>query len=424
MLGSCGGVGDVTTIAPLVRPGDRKGSGMASTAADGGITRLERRSAVRFSEEEYKWRLERLHGVLASKEVDVYVATVPEHLNYFSGFDPTGLLYYQQLIWTRALEQPILLTHRAESELARITCWIDDIRVWHHGEDPFLHTLEILSEIGVEQRATFALELDNWYLKSSTYLRLAEAFPAARFVDVTTAVQDLRVKKSSAEIEYMRKAAAFADVGMAAALETIRPGVRETDVNAAVVGALARVGSEYPAFPNPLIGSGPRSGLFHGLPSERVIEDGDPILLEITGVSARYNSNIVRTPVAGRASARVRELYKIVEDAYQRGLEAVRPGVPVGVIDRICKEARAGYEDYIPARSGFGVELAYPPTWIGSLSILEGDPHVLEPGVVFALEPSIAQYEGVTVNIGNNILVTPDGAEELHRSPKELLELA
>jgi len=387
------------------------------------VNRLETGSSLRFSIEEYRARVERLRDELTKRGLDAYIGTVPEHLNYFSGFDPTGLLYYQQLFLTPDLDQPILLTHRAESELARITCWIDDIRIWRHGEDPFVRTREIIAELGLQKSATIGLELDNWYLKSSTYLRLADEYPEARFVDVTTLGMDLRLRKSPAEIEYMRKAAEFADLGMAAALETIRPGVRETDVNVAIQVALAGVGSEYPAFPNPLIGSGPRSGLFHGLPTERVMEAGDPVLLEITGVVARYNSNIVRTPIAGKASNRVRELYKIVEDAYQRGLEAVRPGVPAGEIDRICRQARAGYEEYIPARSGFGVELGYPPTWIGSLSILEGDPHILEPGIVFALEPSIAQYEGMTINIGNNILVTEDGAEELHHSPAELLEL-
>lgn len=385
------------------------------------MEQLASKSVLRFSLDEYKSRVERFQDALGARGVDIYLGTVPEHFNYFSGFDPSGVFYYQQQFMKVHGEQPILLVHKAESELARTTSWIDDIRVWRHGEDPIERTLGILRELGLNSATTIGVELDNWYLKTSTYLRLREELPKNKFVDVTDIGFEMRIRKSPAEIAYLREAARLGDIGMAAAIETIRPGVREVDVQAKIQSALWSAGSEYPAFPT-VVGSGPRSGLFHAMPTTRVMQEGDPIMLEISGVAARYNTNIVRTAVAGRASARIKELHDIVMEAYHKSLEAVRPGVPVGEIDRISREVRRGYEDFIPARSGFGLELAYPPTWVGALSILQGDPHVLEPGMVFSNEPSISQFEGMSIIFANDVLVTEDGVEVLHQTADQLFE--
>jgi Xaa-Pro dipeptidase len=381
------------------------------------------KSVLRFSLGEYQARVAALKGELARRGIDILIGTVPEHFNYFTGFDPSGVFYYQQMFVTPDMEQPILLVHKVESELARTTSWVDDIRVWRHGEDPLQRTLSVLQELGLRSGMTIGLELDNWYLKTSTYLKLVDRLPDVAFVDATDIAMEMRVIKSPAEIGYMREAARLGDVGMAAAIDAIRPGVRERDVNAAIQSALYTAGSEYPAFPT-IVAAGPRSGLFHGLPTDRVIEDGDPVKLEVAGVVARYNTNICRTVVAGRASQEVRELHEIVLTAYFKALDAIKPGVAIGELDRISKEARAGYEDYFPARSGFGLELAYPPVWIGALSVLEGDPHVLRPGMVFSVEPSIAMYHGMTVIFANDVLVTDAGAEVLHKTPSRLIEAA
>lgn len=85
---------------------------------------------------------------------------------------------------------------------------------------------------------------------------------------------------------------------------------------------------------------------------------------------------------------------------------------------------RRDYEEFIPSRCGFGMERAYPPVWLGRPDLLEGDPHVFEPGMVVWLEQSIAQYRGVTMIFARNILVTQSGHEVLHStSPDDVFEL-
>jgi Xaa-Pro dipeptidase len=194
-------------------------------------------------------------------------------------------------------------------------------------------------------------------------------------------------------------------------------------VNAAVQFALAAHGGEYPAFPT-LISSGERTGPLHNLPSDRVLQVGDPIFMEIAGVRHRYNVNLLRTVFVEEAPPLAREIYAVAQAAFDAGLALTRPGMPVGEIDRATREARRDYMDYVPGtRSGFGIGLSYPPIWISTLSILDGDPHVLAPGYVFSLEPHIQGYNDWSITVGNILLVTPDGHEELLRAPTTMVEV-
>ena len=195
-------------------------------------------------------------------------------------------------------------------------------------------------------------------------------------------------------------------------------------MNAAVQFALAAHGGEYPAFPT-LVSSGERTGPLHNLPSDRVLRAGDPVFLVIPGVRHRYSVNLERTVFVEEASADAREIYAVANSAFHAGLALIRPGTPVGAVDLATRAARAKYLDYVPGtRAGFGIGLSYPPIWISNLSILDGDPHVLEPGYVLSLETPIQGYQGLSVTVANIVLVTNDGHEELLSSSSGLVVVA
>lgn len=371
---------------------------------------------------EYRSRVAAFQQAMAIAEVDVLLATTPEHINYIAGFDPLGIYLYQALIINQSSPEPVMVTHKCEAELARTQAWIGDIQVWEHGDDPMALTASCLRKAGARAGSRIGLEMGNWYLNVEWVERLRALMPDVEFVDATALGQEVRIIKSAAEIDYLRQAAAFADLGFQTAVDHLRAGVSEIGLCAAILAEMTAAGSEYAALPM-IIASGERSGFFHAAPSRRQVRRGDPVMFEISGVARRYNSNIVRTVVAGTASPQLRALGEIVYEAFWTPFELVRPGNPVSDVDRLSRQIRAGYAKYIPARAGFGMGLAYPPVWLGRPDILVGDPHVFEPGMVFSLEPSIAQYEGISVIYGYNILVTDDGAEILHKTPRDLFEV-
>jgi Xaa-Pro aminopeptidase len=375
-----------------------------------------------FAAHEYDARLQRLRRALAGKGVDLFIVSKPENLFYFSGFNPSSGGYYQQLFLPISSNAaPVLLTHRIESEIARETCNVGDIRTYTHGDDPLQATLKLIDQFGLKAGAIIGLELSNVYLDVNAYLHLSKRLSAFQIVDVTSDVDQLRWVKSAAEVEYLRRAAAIADVGMAEAVRVLRPGMSEQELNACIQAAMWRAGTENPPFPT-LIGSGPRSRLFHAYPTERVIQAGDPVLIELMGVKALYTANMLRTLVAGRASSEVRALHALVLEAFWAGFRKAKAGTPVAEIDAATREVRREYAAFIPGRAGFGVGIGYPPGDVGP-SILVGSQHVLQPGMVFSLEPSIAQYNGLTIIIGNCIHVTEAGPELLHRCENRLFEI-
>ena len=376
-----------------------------------------------FPLDEYRERIKRLSRKLETLEVYAYLGFTPENMNYFTGFDPLGLYFYQHLLFASGMDSPSLITHKCEKELARTQCWIDDISIWQHGDDPLKMTVNKLREAGIQKGSRVGLEMDNWYFKASTYKGLVDAMPGVEFFDVTQEILRLRTIKSSAEIACMREAARFSDMGFAAAVEAIRPGVSEAEILAQVQSNMTAAGSEYPTLPF-IINSGARSGLFHGVPTGKRLAQGDPVMIEITGSWKRYNSNIVRTVVAGKATPALNGLWDIVNESFWRPFDLIKPGTPVSELDRLSREIRSQHEPYIPARAGFGMGLAYPPVWAGHPDILIGDDEVLQEGMIFSLEPSIAQYHGATVIFGYNILVTESGAEILQQTPRDIFEIA
>lgn len=380
-----------------------------------GGCRLAPRMAVAL--EEYQERLSRTREWMRSHGVDLLLLSQPEHYNWLSGYEPTSAFYFQALVVPVSDDAPLTqLCNRTELALCEETCWVGDIRtVWTY-EDQTASLLEVLHERGLDGAGRIGLNLSSYHLKPRYALELMRALPDAEMVDVCEALDDLRLVKSPAEIALLRKAAHVADAGVAAGIDAIRAGVLDFDVMAAIQAAVAHGGGEFPAYPT-LVDA---RGTLHGTPVGRVLGEGDVVYLEVSGVVRRYHCNISRTVVVGEPSPRIRELYTVVEEALRLATEALRPGTSVAEIVELVEECHRGYEQNTWGRIGFSMEIAYPPIWIGALSLMRGDPHTIEAGMVITMEPGLSYSDGATMMLGNNVLVTEDGPEVLNEVPVEL----
>lgn len=289
--------------------------------------------------EEYRGRIAKTRRWMRENDVDLLILNQPEHYNWLSGYDPTSVFYHQSLIVPAAEEPLTLICNKAELALCEETCWVPDVRVvWTH-EDQTARTLEVLRERELLGARRVGLNLMSYHLRPRYAFELREGLTGAELIDVTATLDDLRLVKSPAEIEYLRRAARIADIGVSAGIEAIHTGVSDRDVMASIQHAVAAAGGEFPAYPF-LVDA---RGTLHGTPIGKVLTAGDTVYMEVSGVVRRYHCNISRTVVVGEPSAQLRELYAIVKAALDRATDALRPGVSVREIVELVASLQSGY---------------------------------------------------------------------------------
>ena len=254
-------------------------------------------------------------------------------------------------------------------------------------------------------------------LPLSTYRKLRERLGEAELREASELLWRMRRVKDEEELKLMRRAGELADIGMEAAREALKPGVREHEVAAEIAYAMMREGAEGLAF-QPIIASGPRSAYPHGGVTDRKIRSGELVVVDIGAIYREYKSDITRTFIIGEASERQREIYSVVLEAHLKAMEAMKPGIEARRIDGVAREiiSNAGYGDYFIHSLGHGVglEVHEPPR------LSEEGEDILEAGNVVTDEPGIyiPGYGGVRIE--DTVHITPSGVERLTRFEKEL----
>jgi Xaa-Pro aminopeptidase len=341
-----------------------------------------------FDEAEHRARLKAARQVLRQAGFEIAVLVAPEHLFYLGGYDSWVAVNSPQALIFGLDEgdEPALVVRNVDLALVTETSWIKDIRTYHmHADDPAALIAEVAVEKGLKH-GPVAVETQSYVLTHDYASALSRALSPAELKDATGPIGALRWYKSPAEMAALRRAAACAKAGLAAARRHLKPGVTEIALAAEIEAAMRRSGSDFWAIPTELA-SGTRSAGGHGTPRERVIEPGDLVHMEFAGVEARYHAVAISTMAAGRPSGEAAELYKLTRASLAAGMAAIRPGVPVDEVEEASLEPlrRAGLEDAAMMRFGYGIGIAYPPIWLETLQISRGIDQRLEPGMVFVL---------------------------------------
>lgn len=377
-------------------------------------------SRIAFPLDEYAARVERTRAWMAEEGLDLLVVTQPEHYNWLSGYDPTAIFYFQALLVPADPARDLtLLYNQAEHGLYLETSWVDDVEVLWTYEDQIERTVTALRERELlADGLRVGMNLGGYNLPPKYVFALQAALPTVTIVDVTPGLDDLRLVKSPREIDYLRRAAHIADLGFTAGINAVRESAVDHDVMAAMQHAIALNGGEYPAFPF-LVDA---RGVQHALPCGKVLRRGDLVQMEVSGVVRRYHCNFARMVSVGPASARLRELNDLVERIHLDAIELLRPGTSMEQIVDFQTEALGEFAANGWGRMGFGMEISYPPIWIGGLSIMKGDEHVLEPSMVITLETGIMRVAEGSLGLATNVLVTEERPEVLNGVSLELFE--
>jgi Xaa-Pro aminopeptidase len=167
-----------------------------------------------------------------------------------------------------------------------------------------------------------------------------------------------------------------------------------------------------------VVGSGPNGANPHHLVSDRVIVDGDMVVLDFGGILAEYGSDTTRTVHVGPPTEEEREVFDVVRAAQQAAFEAVRPGPGCQEIDRVARAVirEAGYGEYFIHRTGHGIGLTtHEPPYM-----VEGETRALEPGMCFSIEPGIYLPGRFGVRIEDIVTVTSDGGRRLNNTDRAM----
>jgi Xaa-Pro aminopeptidase len=273
-------------------------------------------------------------------------------------------------------------------------------------------------KIGIEA-AHLTVARKEWLERTS----VARGLPIT-WTSTERVVEQPRLVKDASEVATLRDAAARLTGVAETAFRSIRPGVTERDVAAAIEVALRSAGYERPAF-DTIVASGPNAALPHYRAGLRILKPGDLVVLDFGGVLDGYCSDLTRTVSVGAPTPDALRLHAAVREAQQAAIEAVKPGVPASSVDAAARgllESRGLGEAFGHGTGhGLGLDIHEEPR------VGPPRPHSasvqLEPGMVFTIEPG-AYLPGMGgVRIEDDVLVTEDGYEVLTSVPKELLAL-
>lgn len=285
-----------------------------------------------------------------------------------------------------------------------------EVLTWVDGDDPYAVAAARLGKADRVAVSDFTPALH--------VLALREALPAAEQVLAGPIVRELRMRKDAAEIEALREAGAAIDRVHARVGDWLRAGRTEREVGADIEAAIVEEGHERADFV--IVGSGPNGASPHHDVSDRVIEAGDVVVVDIGGpIPAGYNSDSTRTYSVGEPrDAGVLATYAVLQEAQQAAVDAVRPGVTAASIDKAARDVieAAGLGELFIHRTGHGIGLDVHE----EPYIVSGNELILQPGMAFSVEPGIYSDGNWGARIEDIVIVTETGVEPVNHRPHTL----
>jgi|SRR5436190_14444223 len=357
-------------------------------------------------------RIQRVRAAMAESGVDALVVTPGPDLRYLTGYDAMPLERLTALLLS-ADGSPRLVVPRLEApEAAKSPAAIDGMEVVAHEEtdDAFALSAGLLGS-----PAVVAVDDHMW---ATRVLRFAEVLAGATVRAAGTIISAARMRKGPDEVASLRQAGAAIDRVHDRMGEFLKVGRTERASGDLIAAAMVDEGHASADFV--IVGSGPNGASPHHGVSERVIEEGESVVVDIGDALADgYCSDSTRTyVVGGDPGPAVEAYYDVLLEAQRIQCDEARPGVTAESVDRVGRAviAEAGYGEYFVHRTGHGIGLETHE----EPYIVEGNGLLLEPGMAFSIEPGIYLPGRHGARIEDIVVVTNDGVERLNRTSRQL----
>ncbi|MFG1707322.1 M24 family metallopeptidase [Nonomuraea sp. M3C6] len=357
-------------------------------------------------------RLTAVQEATAKAGLDALLLTPGPDLRYVSGYEARQLERLTCLV-VPAAGEPYMMVPRLELPTAQASPASRlglEFVAWEETDDPYAIAAARLGNVGKVGLA------DRMWAMSS--LRFREVLPGAEQVLAGSVLRELRMRKSPSEVAALRQAGEAIDSVHRRVPEFLRAGRTEREVGKDIAEAILAAGHETVDFV--IVASGPNGASPHHDVSDRVIQAGEPVVVDIGGqLHNGYCSDSTRTYSVGEPPAEFAAYYEVLHRAQDAACAAVRPGVSCESIDAAARDiiAEAGYADYFVHRTGhgIGIETHEEPY------IVAGNGEPMEPGFAFSVEPGIYLPGRHGARIEDILVCTESGGERLNNSPRDLV---
>ncbi|RVU28539.1 aminopeptidase P family protein [Streptomyces antnestii] len=363
-----------------------------------------------FTADDYKARMERAARSAADAGLaGVLVAPGPDMV-WLTGYAPTAATERLTLLVLAPGQDPVLVVPTLEAPDAAAAAGAPalTLRDWTDGKDPYAVTAPLLGTSG-----RFGISDNAWAMH---LIGLQKTLPDTSYASLTEALPMLRAVKDAAELERLAAAGEAADATYEEIKKVSFAGRRETDVAGDLADLLRQFGHSQVDFT--VVGSGPNGANPHHEAGERVIEDGDMVVLDFGGLKYGYGSDTSRTVHVGEPTDEERRVHDIVREAQAAGCAAVRPGAACQDVDRAARAVitEFGYGQYFIHRTGHGIGVTtHEPPYM-----IEGEEQPLVPGMCFSVEPGIYLPGRFGVRIEDIVTVTEDGGRRLNSTSRDM----
>ncbi|WP_206484075.1 Xaa-Pro aminopeptidase [Thalassotalea sp. G2M2-11] len=298
----------------------------------------------------------------------------------------------------------------------------------------------------------FDTQLMHWLAQVKGQSRQGIKAPQS-LIDVQPLLNELRLIKSSAEIDIMRQVNQISGKAHQRAMKKTHGGVFEYQIEAELLHEFARHGARHAAY-NSIVAGGENATILHYTDNCDPLADGELLLIDAGGELAGYAADITRTfPINGRFTEQQKALYQLVLDAQEQCINAIKPGQTLAKLNELCIEILTQGLIDLGILNGQLTELIADGAckkyfihglghWLGLDVHDVGDYQVenrkqlraFEPGMVLTIEPGLyfakddldveEQWRGIGIRIEDNVLVTDQGHENLTtNAPKSIQEI-
>ena len=375
-----------------------------------------------FSPEEHGARLSNVRSKMEEYNFDACLITSPENIYYLIGLDHQGYFGPHILIVPRQ-DEMIIVARAHEVTTCERQAGNATFKGYSDTQEAGKFVSEILKKMNLGN-ANIGIQKASLCFPPTISDSLKDNLPEVKWGDANGIVESFRMVKSSREIEYIKKAASISDKMIQKAIDTAAEGISEREIAACIHEVMIREGGEPPGF-GPFVRSAERLPYEHEIWSDRILQKGDQVILEMAASFKRYHSPMGRLIYVDKAPDGTVEVEKICIEAQNETIKSMKPGTSFAKVYDTWQDVidRNGLSHYRRHHCGYSVGIAFHPSWtggIGVVSLHDKSDLIIQSGMVFHQLSWLLGCGKGDYFVSDTVYVNENGGERLTNTSRNL----